>query len=70
MSDLREIIGLLPKSRGGRELTINYDKQAYRWYAGYPNKEWDFSVDLYAVDTDIEGACLHLLSEIDNEGQL
>lgn len=66
MSDLKEIISLLPKTRKGRELTINYDKTGY-WYAGYPNEEWDFSIDLYADDEDIEGACLHLLSLIDAE---
>lgn len=66
MSDLKEIIRLLPKIRSGRELTINYDKSGY-WYAGWPNEDWDFSVDLCADDRDVEGACLHLLALIDEE---
>jgi hypothetical protein len=66
MSDLKEIIGLLPKIRKGRELTINYDKAGW-WYVGYPNLEWDFSIDLNATDKDVEGACLSLLSQIDKE---
>lgn len=68
MSDLKEIIKLLPVSRSGRELTLNHDKDGY-WYAGYPNLDWDFSIDLYATDRDIEGACLKLLSQIDEEKQ-
>lgn len=66
MSYLKEIVILLPKIRSGRELTINYDKSGY-WYVGWPNENWDFSVDLYANDKDIEGACLHLLALIDKE---
>ena len=66
MSDLKEIINLLPKFRGGRELTLNYDKGG-QWYVGYPNETFDFSVDLYASERDIEGACLNLLSQIDKE---
>lgn len=67
MSDLKEIISLLPGVRKGRELTINYDVTGW-WYAGYPNSNWDFSIDLYAADRDVEGACLNLLSQIDKEG--
>ena len=66
MSDLKEIIKLLPKIRGRREFTINWDRSGL-WYVGYPNIDWDFSIDLYATDRDIEGACLNLLSQIDKE---
>ena len=69
MSDLKEIINLLPKRRKGRELTLNCDFSGY-WYAGFPNKEGDFSIDLYAAERDIEGACLNLLSQIDEEKPL
>ena len=65
MSDLKEIINLLPKKRKGRELTMSYDNIG--WFVGYPNGEGDFSVELYAIDKDIEGACLNLLSQIDGE---
>jgi hypothetical protein len=65
MSDLKEIINLLPKKRKGRWLTIAYENSY--WYAGYPNLEGDFSTDLYASEQDMEGACLHLLSQIDAE---
>jgi len=65
-SDLKDIIRLLPKIRSGRELTLNYDKSGW-WYVGYPNLEWDFSIDLNATDRDVEGACLNLLSQIDSE---
>lgn len=70
MSDLKEIIGLLPKVRKGRELQLAYDKlSGGSWYVGYPNMEGDFSIDINARDYDIEGAALNLLSQIDNEGQ-
>jgi len=65
MSDLKEIVNLLPKLRGGRELTLQYDKLSHCWYAGYPNLDGDFSIDLYATDRDIEGAVLNLLSQAD-----
>lgn len=67
MSDLKEILNILPKLRKGRELTLNYDKISHSWYAGYPTNEGDFSIDLYAVDVDPEGACLNLLSQTDKE---
>lgn len=68
MSDgLKEIIRLLPKLRGDRELTLQYDITGRWWYVGYPNLDGDFSIDLYANDDDIEGAALNLLSQIDSE---
>lgn len=68
MSDLKHIVTeLLPKIRGGRELTIVYDKTGRWWYVGYPNLDGDFSIDLHATDEDVEGAALHLLSQLDEE---
>lgn len=63
-NDLKEIIKLIPKMRNGREFALIYDKSGY-WYAGYPNRDGDFSIDIYADDKDIEGACLNLFIQTD-----
>lgn len=65
MSDLKEIIKLLPGVVKGRELTLALDKSNHCWYVGHPNLDGDFSVGLYACDRDIEGAALNLLSQFD-----
>lgn len=67
MTDLKEIIELLPKVIEGRELTLNFDKTGRMWYVGHPNLDGDYSVGLYGWDSDIEGAALELLSKFDNQ---
>lgn len=69
MSDLKEIIELLPNTVQGRELTLALDKTNHMWYVGHPNLEGDFSVGLYGWDVDIEGAALSLLSQLDKASQ-
>ena len=64
MSDLKEIVTLLPKLVKGRELTLNYDISG-QWYVGHPSIDGDYSVGLYATDMDIESAVLNLLSQFD-----
>lgn len=65
MTDLKEIIELLPKIVEGRELTLNFDKSNHFWYVGHPNRDGDFSIGLYGSERDIEGAALSLLSQFD-----
>lgn len=65
MSDLKEIIKLLPKIVEGRELALNFDKSNHLWYVGHPNKDGDFSIGMYGSERDIEGAALSLLSQLD-----
>lgn len=67
MSDLKDIINLLPKTVSGRELTLNFDKTGRMWYVGHPTLQGDFSVGLYGWDVDIEGAALSLLSQVDEQ---
>jgi hypothetical protein len=69
MSDLKEIIKLLPEMIEGRELTLALDKSDHYWYVGHPNLKGDFSVGLHACDKDIEGAALNLLSQFDTRAK-
>jgi hypothetical protein len=66
MTDLKEIIELLPSSVDGRELTLCLDKTGY-WYVGHPNLDGDFSIGLMASERDIESAALSLLAQFDKE---
>lgn len=67
MTDLKEIIALLPNTVEGRELTLTLDKSNHMWYVGHPNRDEDFSIGLYGWDRDIEGAALNLLAQFDKQ---
>lgn len=70
MTDLKEIIELLPPVVDGRELTLALDKHDHYWYVGHPNLDGDFSVGLNGCERDIEGAALSLLSQLDKQKSL